>query len=319
MRTGFFISREGHVITVADVVNEAQAIWIVYNKIPYQAELVGVDNTTNIAIVRLLQPPANIPFLHLGEAMDVPKLSTMLLAIACTLGQEPGPLMGMVTGWHTDFVDKISFPTTFLRANIPSPLGEAGAPVFDMMGRFVGIIVIAINEMHSSFIVPARAVTHIRDDLVFSGKVAYAYLGVDLDEEAILRSDCCTIKKLIPESPAQKAGLKQGDKILEFDNVSIKTLGDFCNATFFARPGQMIVVKVQRENKDLKLPVRLGEKPTSLLNVLNCQSEAIAEKSEEKINEKVKLPIAAKSTIMEKKIETTVKKNNYWDAYLKDQ
>lgn len=282
---------------------------------PYQAELVGLDNSTNIAIVRLLQPPLNVPFLHLGEAMEIPKLSTMLLAITCTLGQEPGPLMGMVTGWHTDFLDKISFPTTFLRSNIPSPLGEAGSPVFDMMGRFVGVIVISINEMYSSFIVPARAVTHIRDDLVFSGKVSYAYLGVDIDEQAIMLSDCCIVKEAIQGGPAEKAGLKKGDKILEFDNVIIQTLSDFCNATFFARPGQIIAVKIQRENKELKIPVRLGEKPASLFNSISFQPETVAEKTKEK----AKVPIVANATVAEKKIETSIKKNNYWNTYLKAQ
>lgn len=315
--TGFFISREGHVMTVAetvaDVVNEAQAIWVVYNKVPYPAELVGLDNNTNIAIVRLLKPPSNIPFLHLGESLEVPKPSTMLLAVTSTLGLEPGPSMGMVTAWQTDFFDKY-FPTTFLRSNIPLTRGEAGSPVFDIMGRFAGVMVFSIDEIYSSFIVPARAVMHIRDDLVFSGKVSYAYLGVDLDEKALMTSDCCILKEVIKGGPAEQAGLKNGDKILEFDNVPIQNLMDFRNATFFARSGQIVSIKVQRDNKEVKLPVRLIERPAFLVNVAKTQPEIVSEKQQE-------MPITVlaetNSSTSQKKVESIIKKNNYWNTYLK--
>jgi len=312
--TGFFISREGHVMTVANVANEAQALWVAYNKIPYPAELVGFDNNTNIAIIRLLKPPSNLPFLHLGELIDIPKPSTMLLAITCTLGQEASPSMGMVTGWHTDSLDNIVFPTTFLRSNIPSVLGEGGSPVFDLMGRFAGVIVDSIDEIRSSFIIPARAVMHIRDDLVFSGKVSYAYLGVDLDEKAIMTTDSCIIKEIIQGGPAEQGGLKNGDKILEFDSMPIQSLMDFRNATFFVRPKQVVSIKVQRDNKEFKFPVRLSEKPASLLNIAIVQPEKNLEQAKEQHNV---TPVQKNPVASQKKVEAIIKKSNYWNTYLK--
>lgn len=314
--TGFFISREGHVMTVANVVNGAQALWVAYDKIPYPAELVGFDNNTNIAIIRLLKPPSNLPFLHLGEFLETPKPATMLLAVTCTLGQEASPSLGMVTGWHTDSFDNTVFPTTFLRTNIPSILGEGGSPVFDLMGRFAGVIVDSIDEIRSSFIIPAKAVMHIRDDLVFSGKVSYAYVGIDLDEKSIMTADSCIIKELIPGGPAEGSGLKMGDKILEFDNSPIQSLMDFRNATFFVRPTQVVSIKVQREDKELKFPVRLSEKPMSLLNLAAVQPEKPLEQAKAKEKE-APAPMQKNPVASQKKVEAIIKKSNYWNTYLK--
>lgn len=302
--TGFFISREGHIMTIANVVNEAQCIWAEYNGIPCPADLVGYDNITNLAIVRLSRSPLNISFLHLGEAMEIPQPSVMLLGITCKLGNEPGPSMGMVTGWHTAFFDK-AFPTTYLRSNIPSDGGEGGSPVFDLTGRFVGVMVISIDGIRSSFIIPARAVMRVRDDLVFSGKVSYAFLGIELDKEASLASGCLIIGKAIDGGPAHEAGLKSGDKILEFDNTLINHVMDLHNATFFARPGQLISIKVQRGDKELKLSVRLREQPAlqvgeNVKSVERNQSATVVQSDSKSTKD------------VPKEIEAITQKNDRW-------
>lgn len=271
--TGFFISCEGHIMTIADIVNKAECIWVEYNGIPCPAELVGFDNITNIAIIRLSHPPSGIPFFHLGESMEIPQPSLILLAITCKLGMDPGPSMGMVTGLHTAFFDR-AFPTTYLRSNIPSDGGEGGSPVFDLTGRFVGMMVISIAEIRSSFIIPARAVMRIRDDLVFSGKISYAFLGIEIDKEASMASaPYLIIGKTINGGSAYEAGVKSGDKILEFNGTPITHVMDLHNATFFARPGQLITMKVQREDKELKLTIRLKEQPDFL-----CSTDTKPEK-----------------------------------------
>lgn len=259
--TGFFISCEGLIMTIANIVNETQSIWVEYNGVTYPAELVGCDKVTDIAIIRLLKDDSSVPFFHLGESMEVPEPSVLLLGITCKFGQEPGPSLGMVAGWHTLFFDT-RFPTTYLRSSIPLDGGEAGSPVFDLMGRFVGVMVISMDVIRSSFIIPARAVMRIRDDLVFSGKVSYACLGIYFDQEASMASGSYIIGEVLHGGSAYDGGLRSGDKILEFDNAPIIHLADLQNSIFFARPGQVLSIKVQRGDKELKLPIRLGEEPS---------------------------------------------------------
>lgn len=309
--TGFFISREGHIMTIANVVNEGQCIWVEYNGSPYPAELVGFDNSTNIAIVRLARKPtSNISFLHLGEAMDIPEPSTMLLGITCKLGMDPGPSMGMVTGWHTTFFGEI-FPTTFLRTNIPSDGGEGGSPIFDLNGRFVGVMIVSVESIRSSFIVPARAVMRIRDDLVFSGKVSYAYLGIELNEDALFKSPpSLVIGDIMEGDPAFEAGLKTGDKLLEFNDMPLGHLVDLRNATFFAHPGQHVPIKVQRGDKEVKITMRLKEQPESM-NIANAK---ITKKTDNRAlvkTEKISTPDVPKE------IKEITQRSSRWRNHLK--
>lgn len=325
--TGFFISREGHIMTTADIVKDAQCFWVDYKGVPYPAELIGKDGgkdgiVTNVAIIKVINPPSDIEFLHLGECMTLPKPATMLIAITCQLGMDPGPSLGMVTGWHTAFYDTV-FPTTVLRSNIPSDAGEDGSPVFDLMGRFVGIIISSVECIRSSFILPASAVMRIRDSLIFSGKVTYAFMGIELDKAATIAARTHIVVGDAPEgTPAHTAGIKKGDVLLEFDGTPINHVMDLHNATFFARPGQMVVTKVRRGNKELSIPVRMGERPSSIVieektSVVNlCEKESTSNAtSKDLVN-----PVNQKENLISslpKEIEKVAKKGNFWHDYFK--
>lgn len=311
MGTGFFISRDGHIMTIANIVDSAQSILVQYNDVLYPAELVGYDSITNIAIVRLCRPPSNIPFIHLGESIEIPQPSVMLLAVTCKLGLDPGPSLGMVTGWHTAFFDK-AFPTTHLRSSIPSDGAEGGSPVFDLTGRFIGVMVISIDGIRSSFIIPARAVMRIRDDLVFSGKVSYAFLGIEIDKEASIASGSLIIGRTIEGSPAHEAGIKGGDKILEFDSLPINHVMDLHNVTFFARPGQLITAKVQRGDKELKLTLRLKEQPSSLCP----ENPKPIEPKQDATLVKIDSPVSSDVSM---KIKEIIHKGDRWRNYLKPE
>lgn len=300
-------------MTTANIANEAQCLWVDYQGTPYPAQLVGYDDVTNISILRLANPPSNIEFLHLAESMTVPEPATMLLAVTCQLGMNPGPSMGIVTGWHTAFFEQV-FPTTVLRTSIPSDGGEDGSPVFDLKtGDFVGVMISSVENIRSSFILPARAVMRIRDDLVFSGKVSYALFGIELDKDASIAARSIIIGRAVDDAPAYDAGVKPGDALLEFDGAPINHVMDLHNATFFARPGQLLSIKVRREGKELTLPVRMIEKSRVLWN--NDQI-VIAENSSP--NQESSNKTLSASTPVPKAIEKVVRKNNVWHNYFKN-
>lgn len=243
--------------------------------------------------------------------MEIPKPSVILLGVTCKLGMDPGPSMGMVTGWHTAFFDK-SFPTTYLRSSIPSDGGEGGSPVFDLSGRFVGVMVWSYPPIRSSFIIPAAAVMRIRDDLVFSGKVSYAFLGIELDKEASITSGSLIIARTLEGGPAHEAGIKAGDKILEFANTPITHVMDLHNSTFFARPGQLISIKVQRGDKELKLTVRLKEQPAFLF-------PENPKPSDQPESTTTPQPTPPAPQDVPKEIQEITQKGTHWRDYFKSQ
>lgn len=257
--TGFFISKEGHILTNASVTFGASRIWIEYQGVAYAAKFIGYDLVTNVALLQVLDMPKDFKFLHLSDTLEIPPIGTFLMGITCELGFDPGPSLGMISGVNTQYGETL-LPTSYIRTDIPSDGGEGGSPIFDLQGRFVGMIIASLPEIRSSFILPARAALRIRDDILFAGYVSYAYIGVDIDEEKDReRGSIFVIKKVAKGSPAQEAGLEPGDIIIKMGDNAVKKIRDMHDAMFYARPGQYLTVSVLRNNEELQMMLLVTE------------------------------------------------------------
>lgn len=262
--TGFFISNDGLVMTVANLVEKATSYWIHHDGVTYNAYLLGYDKFTNIAILKLKYAPRKVPYLSLSENLELPEVSTLLLAITSKMGLEPEPADGMVVAWHQYYFGHV-FPTTYLRTNIASYGGDLGSPVFDLKGRFIGMMANSADNIRASFVVPAKAILRIRDDLVFSGKVSYGYLGLLLDnkEQGSRSSTDYAIADALAGGPAAAAGIKVGDALLEFNEKQIKDVSDLHNEVFYARPGQVVTMKVRRGTEEKLITLKVGDEPVA--------------------------------------------------------
>lgn len=254
--TGFYISKEGHVLTNTNVVYGADRIWIEREGIAYVCEAVGHDPLTNISVIRALTLPSDFEFLRFTERPELPAVGSFLLGITCELGMNPGPALGMVSGWNTEYVERI-LPTVYLRSDIPYDGGEGGAPVFDLNGSLVGMIVAALPEIRSSLILPARAVQRVRDDILFSGKVTYAYFGFQARQTSSLASGpWVEIEEVSEGSPAALAGILKGDILKQVGDFPVRTDDDLRSASFFIRPNEYVTVQIVRDDKELELEMR---------------------------------------------------------------
>lgn len=254
--TGFYISREGHILTNTNVVFGADRIWVERDGIAYVCEPVGHDPLTNISIIRALTLPADYEFLRFTDKPELPPIGSFLMSISCQLGMDPGPSLGLVTGWNTQYVERI-LPTIYLRSDIPFDGGEGGSPVFDLNGALVGMIVASLPEIRSSFILPARAIQRIRDDILFSGEVTYAYFGFQTRQTASLASGpWVEVEDVQPGSPSHLAGVERGDILRQLGDFKIKTDDDLRTASFFTRPNEYVTVTVIRGDLELDLEMR---------------------------------------------------------------
>lgn len=262
--TGFFISKEGHVMTNATITHEASHVWVEHEGLPYEAQLLGYDPQTNLSILKIANPPENVSSVSLTDTNNLPEPGTLLIGITCKLGMDPGPVLGMVSGHNTYYANQM-WPTTYIRTDIPHDGAEGGSPVFDLNGRFIGIMVVSLPEIRSSFLLPAAAAKRIRDDIIFSGRVAYSYLGLEVDQGAVrLKGQPIVVSRIVPDSPADEANLEFGDVVLSLDGKPTESLADLRNITFFARPGQLLPIRVRRGKKELQLSIRLVENPHNL-------------------------------------------------------
>ena len=265
--TGFYISKEGHILTNTNVTYGADRIWVERQGIAYAAEHVGSDPLTNVSIIKVFALPSDFQFLRFTDSPETPPIGSFLVALSCELGQDPGPSLGLVTGWNTSYGDRV-LPTIYLRSDIPSNGGEGGAPVFDINGSLVGMIIVALPELRSSFILPARAIQRIRDDILFSGKVTYAYFGFQTRQKSNLDDGpWIEVEDLVEDGPALKGGVQVGDIIVKLGDFPIKTDADLRIATFYQRPGEFVPVMVRRGDEEIELSLKPGAReapPTAM-------------------------------------------------------
>lgn len=260
--TGFFISPEGHMLTNANATAGSERIWVEIGDIAYAAELLGVDSVTNVALLKVNTMPSSAGFINLDERDNLAPVGSLVVALTSPLGMDPGPGLGLVTGWNTSYGEKI-LPTVYMRSNIPAEGGEGGSPVFDLSGRFLGMIVAGLPEIRSSFILPSRAIRRVQSDMLLTGRVEYGLFGLQTRQINAPNSDpYVVIEAVLEGSPAGEADLRASDILLAIGDFAITHDRDLRSASFYSRPGQVITVKVQRGDKELSLPMRVGQRPT---------------------------------------------------------
>jgi S1-C subfamily serine protease len=152
---------------------------------------------------------------------------------------------------------------------LPLGLGEVGAPVFDLQGRFVGITYAALPDLRSSFLLPANACSRIRDDLLLKGKVDYGWFGITTTRKLNPENGFdILIDDFIDGSPGALSTLKKGDVLRKIAGTVIRNRGNLANASFFARPGTFVEFVVAREGKELVVPVKVASRPSVEKNEL---------------------------------------------------
>lgn len=261
--TGFFISRNGHVLTNASVAAGADRVWVELEGASYAADHLGSDPETNVSLLKVMVLPEAFSHFEVTANRGAPAIGSLALAITCPLEFEPSPSLGMVTGHESQFSQRI-FPVTYVRINIPAGPGEGGSPVVDLHGRLIGMMVASLPEVGSSYLLPARALISVRDDLLFSGKVRYGWIGVELEEKVDRRHGRhVVVQSVSPGTPAAEAGIREGDRLLQMGGFAIHRLGDARDATFFQRIGDYVSVSLARGDAQLDVPVKMVERPAA--------------------------------------------------------
>src|SRR6056300_566147 len=210
MGSGFFVSKEGHVLTTG-LLRNADQIWVEHEKSFYLAQLIGHDYLCNVSLLKVVDPKKDFPFLSVSERAENLSPGSFLVGLTCALEFKVGPTFGLFQSHEISFGTNL-FPTKMIRSSVPLGPGEIGAPIFDLNGRFVGIAHAALSDLGSSFILPAEACLRIRDGLLLSGNVEYGWFGVTVSRKLnASNSFDIVVEGTVDGSPASKSSLKKGD------------------------------------------------------------------------------------------------------------
>ena len=259
--TGFFISQEGHVLVSASRAAGASRVWIEYKGEPFAAEPLGHDRSTNVSLLKVVEPPESFSIIKLDASQALPDVGSVAVAITTPLDFGPTPVMGLFTGVEKKLGSKV-FPTSYIRTSIPVDGGQGGCPILDLNGRFLGMSVASIDELNGSFALPVDALARVRDDLLFSGKIIYGWMGFEVKSELHEdNTDGVYLSQVVEDAPAAEAGMQAGDQLVSIGGRKIEDVFDVPGAIFFTRANQFTPVEVYRGEELLKLSVKALPRP----------------------------------------------------------
>ena len=267
--SAFFISQDGYLLTNHHVVENASRISITLNdRREIDATVVGSDERTDVALLKV--SGSNYPALRTGN-VDQLKVGQPVLAIGSPFGFDYSASAGIVSAKSRNMSGETSVP--FIQTDVALNPGNSGGPLFNQNGEVVGVNSRIFSGtggyMGLSFSIPIDVAMDVADQLKTKGKVTRSYLGVmmqDIDRNLadaykLPKPEGALITQIVPDSPAQKAGLRAGDVILKHNGVSVSRTSDLLYALNKVQPNQTVQFEILRDDKTRNISATLGTAP----------------------------------------------------------
>jgi len=274
--SGFLVDDQGHILTNNHVVSNASDITVTLNdKRTFKATVVGTDPETDVAVIKI--EGDHLPYLKLGDSDGV-RVGDWAIAIGNPLGMLRGSVtVGVISargrsdlqifGGTPNFQD-------FIQTDASINFGNSGGPLCNIRGEAIGINT-AINPSGQGigFAIPMNLAKHVADQLLAHGKVARAWLGVqlaDLTPEiaegfGIKADGGVVISSVLKDQPAERAGLRRNDVIIEFDGQPVTDLQKFRLRVADTAVGRRVPITVLRDGKKISTAVTVGPRDQNVV------------------------------------------------------
>ena len=267
--SGVVISPDGYILTNNHVVENASKIRVTFaGEKEYEAEIIGTDPPTDVALIKI--DAENLPIIGIGDS-DKLRVGDQVMAIGNPFGVGQTVTMGIVSalGRNIGLMDYSDLIQTDASINP----GNSGGALVNMQGELVGMNAAILSRSGGSqgigFAIPTSMAMHIVESLKETGSVQRAYLGVlpqpvdqtMADYYGMDRPRGVLITQVNEDTPAEKAGLKDGDIILSVDGKEIKNPSMLRNVISLSEVGENVDLAIVRDGKEKKVTVKLDKFP----------------------------------------------------------
>jgi serine protease Do len=266
--SGFFIDGSGHIVTNNHVIDDADKIIVrTTDGKRYVAKLVGRDTKTDLALLKI-SGDHEFPHVAWGNS-DQTQVGDWILAIGNPFGLGGTVTAGIVSARGRDI--RSGPYDDYLQIDAPINAGNSGGPLFDMNGQVVGINTAIYTpnggNVGIGFAIPSKLAKSVIAQLKAHGSVVRGWLGVAVQpvtpdiakSVGLAEAHGSIVVRVMPNSPAAKAGFKKGDVILAFNDKPIMASHDLPKLVGSAKPGQRYQTKIWRKGRTIERSVVLAK------------------------------------------------------------
>jgi serine protease Do len=272
MGSGVIVTKDGYILTNNHVVDGADEVKVALNdEREFTAKVVGKDPKTDIAVIKI--DAKNLPAVEVANSENI-EVGDLVLAVGNPFGVGQTVTMGMVsaTGRGNLGLDYEDFIQTDAAINP----GNSGGALVDAEGRLIGINTAILSRSGGNqgigFAVPVNIARTVMESLIKDGRVVRGFMGVNIQDvtprlarEFDLKDNVAgvIVADVTPNSPAQKAGIKSGDVVLEYNGKPVRDSRHLKLQVAQTAPGTKVPVKVLREGEQKTLEVAVKELPST--------------------------------------------------------
>ena len=267
--SGFIISKDGYVMTNYHVVKDADEIIVrLSDRRELKGEVIGVDQRSDVALLKI--EATGLPVVKIGKSSEL-EVGEWVLAIGSPFGFDHSATAGIVSAKGRSLPRENYVP--FIQTDVAINPGNSGGPLFNQEGEVVGVNSQIYSRtggyMGLSFAIPVEVAMDVADQLKTAGKVKRGWLGVLIQDVTLDLAESFGMKhprgalvaKVLPDSPALKAGIQVGDIIVKFDNKDIRDSASLPPIVGSSKVGVPLPTVIIRGGREKTLKVKLGELP----------------------------------------------------------
>ncbi|AXQ30225.1 DegQ family serine endoprotease [Solimonas sp. K1W22B-7] len=264
--SGFILWKDGYVVTNYHVVRDAKEVIVrLLDRRQFAAQVVGSDEASDLALLRI--DAKDLPAVKLGDASKL-RPGQWVLAIGSPFGFDYSVTAGIVSAKGRSLITEQYVP--FIQTDVAINPGNSGGPLFNLKGEVVGVNSQIYSQSGGyqglSFSIPIDVAAKVAGQLKEHGRVKRGWLGVvvqEVDRDLAIsmkmdKPEGALVARVMPGSPAEKAGLRAGDIILSYNGIELASSTALPPMVGITDPGESAEIKLLREGKQMSLKVAVG-------------------------------------------------------------
>ena len=273
--SGVIIDKNGLVLTNAHVVERVDSVTVTLADGTYlEGKVLGTDSITDLALVKI-DSKDDSSYAPLGDSEEL-EVGDWAIALGTPYGLEKTVTLGIVSSLHRD-INSLGFSDKrldLIQTDAAINPGNSGGPLINSNGQVIGINTLVRSGPGAGlgFAIPINLAKNVSNQLLENGEVIHPYLGVQLislnpkiakehneDPNALVQlpeRSGALIQSVIPNSPAERAGLKRGDLVIAAENILIEEPKTLLDEVEKAQIGKIFLLNVVRDNKEIKVNIK---------------------------------------------------------------